>query len=98
MFVLKPIANLLQNFEYWNGKLLSYVGRLCLIDYEITASFVHSFIVCWPVTLITYMSPSIRNFFWSSLILIRKRVIVAWFYYCLPKKNGGLGSKKYEGF
>lgn len=67
---LKPIADkIVPHFDAWQGRVFSYVGRVCLINYVITSSFVHSFMVYkWPADLLNSMQKSIKNFIWTSLI------------------------------
>lgn len=98
--MIKPIADkILQYFDYWKGKTVSYMGQAYLIDSVITSSFVHSFMVyMWPTFLIKYMNSTIRNYLWSSSISSRMVMTVAWLECCLPKRNGVLGLKKLLAF
>lgn len=69
---LRPIANkILSHYESWKDHILSYVGRIYLIDSAITSSLVHIFsIYWWPFSLLKLMNYAMRDFLWSSSICV----------------------------
>lgn len=62
---LLPIADKIHpQLDSWQGKTLSFVGRICLLESVITSMFIHSFMIYkWPSSLISSLNKSTRNFF-----------------------------------
>lgn len=92
---LKAIVDkILYHFNAWQSQVLSYVGRVCLINLVITSSFVQSFMIYkWPMEWLSFMQKSFRNFLLSGLINNSSGVHVAWTQCCKLIKSGKLGVK-----
>jgi len=88
-----PLLHKLESaIQGWMGKLLSYAGRL-----ELLQSVIHGMVQFWiniiplPFTVIHQITCLCRNFLWSGNILWQQPALVAWKTVCLPKKEWGLG-------
>lgn len=92
---LLPIAGKIwSQLDSWQGKILFLHGGICLVDFVVTSTFVHLFMVHkWHLGLLYSLNKSIWNFVWTGSILKKKLVTVAWDNCCLPKHRGGLGLK-----
>ena len=85
---IKQIADKIKNrLISWKGLKLSFVGRLCLINFVIVGHFDYYFQVYrWPTNTLKDLNVSIQN----GSIDIKKSVVVAWNHCCKPKDEGGL--------
>ncbi|KAF3790708.1 putative ribonuclease H protein [Nymphaea thermarum] len=78
----------------WKASLLSYAGRLCLLQ----SSFM-PLIFFWcpllklPKKIIQVLESLAANFLWVSNLGRRKQHLVAWNKLCRPKGEGGVGLK-----
>lgn len=81
----------------WKGKLLSYGGRLVLINSVLTSM---------PMFLLSFFEISVgvrkrldfyrSRFFWQSDEIKRKYKLSRWDIVCRPKEQGGLGIENLE--
>ena len=73
---LKLIADKVCNkFSKRKGKTLSMAGRMTLIHFVITSSLLYSFTIYkWPISLLSMIERSMRNFLWTSSINKKKLV------------------------
>lgn len=82
--------------------MLSYTGRLCLVNLVITwltSSLKHLLMLYrWPNCLLNLLTHAICNFIWTGLILNRNSMIMAWDACCIPVKLGRLRIKNSETF
>lgn len=84
-----PLLHKLESaIQGWMGKLLSYAGRL-----ELLQSVIHGMVQFWiniiplPFTVIHQITCLCRNFLWTGNILWQQPALVAWKTVCLPKKE-----------
>ncbi|KAJ1690173.1 hypothetical protein LUZ63_014328 [Rhynchospora breviuscula] len=76
----------------WSAGLLSYAGRLVLVNACLTAMplfFMSAFLV--PKWVTKEIDKLRMRFFWHGTSDARKLVMVSWEKICTPKKQGGLG-------
>lgn len=94
---LRLIAvKILSQFDTWKGRSLFYAGKVCLINSVISFKFVYSFSVYkWHISLLKELNKAIKNFFWSSSILVEKLMIVGWDHCCKPQSQGDIGEKNF---
>jgi hypothetical protein len=81
----------------WKGKLMSYGGRLILINSVLTSMpmFLLSFFEV-PVGVRKRLDFYRSRFFWQSDELKRKYRLAKWDIICRPKDQGGLGIENLE--
>lgn len=81
----------------WKGKLLSYGGRLILINSVLTSMpmFLLSFFEV-PVGVRKRLDFYRSRFFWHSDEVKRKYKLIRWDIICRPKDQGGLGIENLE--
>lgn len=90
--LLDKIRRRIQN---WKNRLLSYAGRLQLIN-----SVLGSLMVFWgsalylPATTIHEIEKICRGFLWCQGEMKKGKSRVAWDDVCLPKESGGLGLRR----
>lgn len=76
----------------WKGKLLSFMGKLQLVQSIIHGMLIHSFMVyLWPMSLLKKLDAAIKNFVYMGNIDSKKLVTVSWKTICQPFAIGGLG-------
>ena len=65
---LQPIAvKIINKLATWKGLLLSYMGRVQLVQSVIQGMTLHSFMVYpWPISLLKNLDAAIRNFVWMG--------------------------------
>lgn len=93
---LRSVADFILSFFFysWKDCSLFYAKMVRLVNSIITCKFVHTFNVYqWPVSLLNSFNKTTRNFVWSSSILRKKVINVAWDNCCMPRLYGGLGLK-----
>ena len=86
-----------KKLNYWKGKLMSYGGRLILINSALTSM---------PMILLSFFEVPIgvwkrldfyrSRFFWQSDELKRKYQLAKWDIICRPKDQGGVGIENLE--
>jgi hypothetical protein len=83
----------------WSGRLLSYGGRLTLIN-SVLASLPLYFFSFYkaPVGVIKQLNRIQRNFIWGGGTEDKRLCWVKWDQICRPKDEGGLGVKNLETF
>lgn len=55
--------NIVDKLKSWKGKLLSLIGRVQLVKYDIKGSLLYSFqVYTWPAALPCFLKSRIRNF------------------------------------
>lgn len=93
-----PLLEYVKNkIEHWVNKLLSFAGRLQLINAVLASSLVFwcsHFVL--PCSIYKDLERYIRNFLWSGSYNNHSKAKVAWEDVCKPKKEGGLGIRKLQ--
>jgi len=89
---LRPVVDRIQvKLNAWKGRLLTIMGRVQLVNAVISSMLTYSFHVYkWPVSLLSEIARSMRNFIWSGVSSQQKMCTVAWRKVCQPKNCGGL--------
>ena len=78
----------------WKNKMLSFAGRLQLINSVLTSIHVYwASIFKIPIATIREIEMICRNFLWANGEVVRGKAKVKWSDVCKPKINGGLGIK-----
>ena len=78
----------------WKGRLLTFMGRVQLVNAVICSMLTYSFHVYkWPSSLLFEVSKAMRNFIWSGNSDQKKICTVSWSQMCKPKEAGGLAVK-----
>ncbi|PNX99941.1 cysteine-rich receptor-like protein kinase, partial [Trifolium pratense] len=96
----KPVVEALtKRLNSWNSRLLSFGGRLSLIN-SVLASIPLYFFSFYkaPRCVLNSLERIQRNFFWGGGLEERKLCWIKWEQVCLPKEKGGLGVKNLEFF
>ncbi|CAA7030642.1 unnamed protein product [Microthlaspi erraticum] len=86
-------------FRSWSVKTLSFAGRVQLIKSVISgivAFWISTFIL--PKGCIKQIESLCCRFLWSGSIETAKGVKVSWEVCCLPKKEGGLGLRRFSSW
>ncbi|XP_022040984.1 uncharacterized protein LOC110943550 [Helianthus annuus] len=91
---------LVEKFEnrimHWRNKLLSFAGRLQLINSVLSSMHIYwSSVLTLPNRIIQKLEALMRNFLWSHDTAFQKgRSKVSWKAVCVPKLEGGLGIRR----
>ena len=96
----KPIIEKVKKkLSLWKHKLISFVGRVCLINsiLNVLPLFFFSFFKI-PMVVLSKLVSLQRNFLWGSESDNRKIAWVSLEKICLPKESGGLGIKDIRVF
>jgi len=83
----------------WKGKLLFYVGRVCLIKSVI--SYLPLYFLLFfkaPKILCNELIKIQRKFLWNLGFEERKIALIRWDNLCKPKEEEGLGIRDIENF
>lgn len=88
----RVVDKILSRFTAWEAPALSLAGRVCLINYVISSSTIHSMCIYkWPRLLIKELEAASRNFLWTGKISMWSHTSVSWARVCALKEEGGLG-------
>ena len=88
------IEKITARINCWTSKLLSYAGRLQLIQsvlFSIQNYWCRQFIL--PKGVIKVINQKCSRFFWKGSDMLLKGARVSWMDICYPKAEGGLGLK-----
>ncbi|KAJ0887511.1 putative RNA-directed DNA polymerase [Helianthus annuus] len=90
------VERLDQRIMSWRNKLLSFAGRLQLINSVLSSMHVYwSSIYILPSRVILELEAKMRNFLWSSEGSFHKgKAKASWKSVCVPKFEGGLGIRR----
>jgi hypothetical protein len=93
------VDTMAKRLNSWSGCLLSYGGRLTLIN-SVLASLPLYFFSFYkaPVGVIKQLNRIQRNFIWGGGTEDKRLCWVKWDQICRPKDEGGLGVKNLETF
>ena len=81
----------------WYAKFLSNAGRVVLINSVLSSIPIHLLSVLnLPRGIIAKLNSAMANFFWSGKLNVNKRHWCSWRDITMPKKEGGLGIRKFE--
>lgn len=87
------------SFNAWSAKHLSFAGRLVLIKSVISGTIVFwitTFVL--PKGCIKKIEALCSKFLWSGQIENPAFTKISWASCCLPKREGGLGLRRYESW
>lgn len=85
------INKILDKIQGWAALLLSYAGRVQLINSVLFGIQVYwSQIFLIPKKIIQVIQAACRNFLWTGKARLSRKALVAWERVCLPKIAGGL--------
>ena len=89
---LRPVVDKIKfKLNSWKGRLLTFMGRVQLVNVVICSMLTYSFHVYkWPSSLLSEVAKAMRNFIWSGSVDQKKICTVSWSQLCKPKKEGGL--------
>lgn len=92
------IDKLKSRLSGWRGRCLSQAGRLVLIKTTFEASPLHSMqVFLWSSGLAAKLDKLSRDFFWGFKNDGQRHLYLkAWSQLCLPKKDGGLGLRRFH--
>lgn len=90
---LQPIADkVINKLASWKGSLLSFAGRVVLVNSTIQGMLTHSMtFYTWLMSLIRDLERALKRLIWSGETSKNKVVIVAWNNICKPLEEGRLG-------
>lgn len=91
------LEKILQKVHSWSSKLLSYGGRLQLINavlFSIQVYWCSTFIL--PFKMLSKFESTLKAFFWTGSDLRTTGAKVNWKSVCKPKEEGGLGIRLLE--
>lgn len=91
------MEKLIKRFMSWTVKSLSFAGRVQLIASVITVLvnfWMSTFLL--PLGCIKRIESLCSRFLWSGNIEAGKGVKIAWSGVCLPKKEGGVGLRRFS--
>lgn len=91
------LSKLIARFRTWSVKALSYAGRVQLLTTVISGTvnfWMSTFIL--PQGCIKKIETLCSKFLWSGDIESSKVAKLAWSSGCLPKKEGGLGLRRFS--
>ena len=91
---LPLIAKITGRIHHWSTKLLSYAGRIQLVNSiicSITQYWMHNFPL--PKCVLRKIDTICRTFVWTGRNDASHKSYVAWKNMCKPRKQGGLGIK-----
>lgn len=94
--ICAPLLDLISSkIHSWSTHLLSYAGRLQLVN-----SVIFGILNFWcspfllPTTLLNEISKLCRRFFWNYGLHDRKLIFLSWDRICKPKSEGGFNVKE----
>ncbi|GJR89610.1 uncharacterized protein Tco_0213621 [Tanacetum coccineum] len=83
----------------WKNKVLSFAGRLQLVQSVLSSMHVYwASVFLLPKRITDDIEQAMRGFLWCQGEMKKGRAKVAWNVVCLPKNEGGLGVKNLESF
>ncbi|XP_022024386.1 uncharacterized protein LOC110924699 [Helianthus annuus] len=90
------VERLDQRISNWKNKLLSFAGRLQLVNSVLSSMHVFwSSVFILPSRIILDLEAKMHNFLWSSDGLFHKgKAKASWKSICVPKYEGGLGIRR----
>ncbi|XP_022040145.1 uncharacterized protein LOC110942657 [Helianthus annuus] len=93
LLLLEKLEN---RIMHWRNKLLSFAGRLQLINSVLSSMHIYwSSVFILPNRVIQKLEALMRNFLWSHDSAFQKgRSKVSWKTVCVPKYEGGLGIRR----
>ncbi|CAJ2668635.1 unnamed protein product [Trifolium pratense] len=85
------IDKIVGRITHWSSKLLSYAGRIQLLN-SVIFSMTNYWLQCLPLpkAVIQKINSICRTFFWTGSIEKSRKAPIAWKTICQPKRNGGL--------
>lgn len=88
------IDKLNSKLQGWKAKLLSQAGRTTLISSVLQSLPLYCFRM--PESICNKMDSIVRAFWWGHELGEHKLHLIKWDQLCQPKRNGGLGIKKFS--
>ncbi|CAI8595558.1 unnamed protein product [Vicia faba] len=82
---------MLARIQHWTAKLLSYAGRLQLVQsilFSIANYWLHIF--PFPKRVLNHVESLCRNFLWSRQENYSRRIPISWETTCNPVNAGGM--------
>jgi hypothetical protein len=90
-YYLPLIEKIVQKVTHWSARLLSYAGRVQLIQ-SVIFSTVNFWMQCLPLpkAVIQKIEATCRSFLWTGSENISRKSPIAWQKVCRPKTKGGM--------
>ncbi|GAU28950.1 hypothetical protein TSUD_59630 [Trifolium subterraneum] len=85
------IDKIVGRITHWSSKLLSYAGRIQLLQSVIFA-MTNYWLQClpFPRAVLHKINSICRTFFWTGSVEKSRKAPIAWTFVCQPKRHGGL--------
>ncbi|PNX74719.1 ribonuclease H, partial [Trifolium pratense] len=85
------IDKIVGSITHWSSKLLSYTGRIQLLN-SVIFDMTNYWLQCLPLPkgVIKKINSICHTFLWTGSIEKSRKAPVAWKFFCQPKRNGGL--------